>query len=180
MFGSAGAKNYSLQRTDHPRHHSGGESVNRQGVIPVNCYIHIDREPVGTCTSCGRPICYECAVDVRGKLVCRRCLGTGRAISPSTLPRPPKDRGTALILEILPGLFGFLGFGWIYSGNTSAGIMWLVGYLIWSYTIVIPTGVLTYGLCLFCTAPISITLLVISVYSLNEYIRQHPELFGGI
>ncbi len=145
----------------------------------MKCYIHIDREPVGTCTSCGRPICYECAVEVQGKLVCRRCLGTGRAISPSTFPHPPKDRGIALILEILPGLFGFLGFGWIYSGNTSAGILWLVGYFIWvCIQIVVATA--TAGLSLLCTVPVNIALLVISVYSLNKYIRQHPELFGGI
>jgi len=36
--------------------------------------------------------------------------------------RPLKDRNIALILEILPGLFGLVGFGWIYSNKTDTGI----------------------------------------------------------
>lgn len=38
-------------------------------------------------------------------------------------PRPPKDRSIAIILEILPGLFGILGIGWIYAENTAVGIL---------------------------------------------------------
>jgi hypothetical protein len=34
-------------------------------------------------------------------------------------------------LEILPDLFGLFGFGWIYSGNATAGLIWLFGVLMW-------------------------------------------------
>ncbi|MBM4425269.1 MAG: zinc-ribbon domain-containing protein, partial [Chloroflexi bacterium] len=67
--------------------------------------------------------------------------------------RPPKDRSIALILEILPNLFGFFGFGWIYAGNTSVGIIWLVSVLAWDFMaaiIVIFTG----GFGCFCTVPV--------------------------
>jgi hypothetical protein len=91
--------------------------------------------------------------------------------------RPPKDRSVALILEILPGLFGFLGFGWIYSGNTHTGIMWLIGVFIWDILAVI-IDIATGGFGCFCTLPINVILIAISASSLNTYTKQHPELFG--
>lgn len=92
--------------------------------------------------------------------------------------RPPKDRSIALILEILPDLFGLFGFGWIYAGNTSAGLMWLVGMLFWDF-IAIVIGVLTGGFGCFCTIPVNLVLTVVSASSLNAYTKQHPELFGN-
>ena len=92
-------------------------------------------------------------------------------------PRPPKDRGLALILEILPGLFGFLGFGWIYSGNTTVGILVLIGMLVWDLIALILI-VLSIGLGCFCTVPVNLTLIAMSAFMLNAYTKQHPELFG--
>ncbi len=90
---------------------------------------------------------------------------------------PPKDRSIALILEILPGLFGFLGFGWIYSGNITAGILWLVLFLVWAVAalfIIILTG----GVGAICTLPVNIACVVISAISLSSYTKRHPEIFG--
>lgn len=92
-------------------------------------------------------------------------------------PRPAKDRSIALILELLPGLFGFLGFGWIYAGNTSAGVAWLVGFLLWTICAVL-IDVVSGGLGCFCTLPVSIVVLAISATQLNKYTKNHPELFG--
>jgi hypothetical protein len=92
-------------------------------------------------------------------------------------PRPLKDRSIALILEILPGLFGFLGLGWIYGGNTNTGLVWLVSVLVWDF-IAFFIVVLTAGFGCFCTVPVNLTLIAISVSSLNTYTKQHPELFG--
>lgn len=96
---------------------------------------------------------------------------------PYYAPKPPKDRSIAIILEILPGLFGFLGFGWIYAGNVGTGIAWLVGMLVWTGIATI-LAVLTVGISLFCTLPVSIGLLAISAVTLNSYTKNHPELFG--
>ena len=93
-------------------------------------------------------------------------------------PRAPKDRSVALILEILPGLFGLLGFGWLYSGNTNTGIVWLGGMLVWDL-IAIVVGIVTAGFGCLCTLPISVSLLVVSAFMLNTYTKQHPELFGS-
>jgi hypothetical protein len=91
--------------------------------------------------------------------------------------RPAKDRSIALILEVLPGLFGFLGFGWIYSGNTSTGIIWLIGFLIWTVVATI-ISIFTGGIGAICWLPISIALIAVSAVSLNKYTHNHPELFG--
>jgi hypothetical protein len=98
---------------------------------------------------------------------------------PPYTSRPPKDRSVALILEILPGLFGFLGFGWIYSNQTTTGVLWLVGVIFWDL-IAIGIVALTAGFGCFCTIPINIVLVATSTILLNNHIKQHPELFGQV
>ena len=92
------------------------------------------------------------------------------------IQQPSKDRSIALILEIIPGLFGFLGIGWIYGGKTGTGVAWLIGFLFWTVTATI-ISVATAGIGIFCWLPISITLIVISSISLSTYAKSHPELF---
>jgi len=97
---------------------------------------------------------------------------------PTYIPqKPTKDKSLALILEILPGLFGFLGFGWIYSGNTSTGIMWLIGFLVWDVISII-IAVFSASLGLICTLPISIALIALSASRLNSYTKNNPQIFG--
>ncbi|HEY9077949.1 MAG TPA: hypothetical protein VIO61_15550 [Anaerolineaceae bacterium] len=91
--------------------------------------------------------------------------------------RPLKDKGMALVLEILPGLFGFLGIGWIYAGNATPGILLLVGFLCWNVIAGILDGV-TVGIFLCLHVPINIAALVLSPVMLNNYTKKHPELFG--
>jgi hypothetical protein len=146
------------------------------------CYVHPDRDPVGTCTACGRPICRECAVEMQNKLVCRECLSLGKVALPVAVPQAYggqglKSKSTALILEILPGLFGFLGFGWIYAGNTTTGVIWLICFFVWD----IIAGVLaafTVAISLCFTLPVNLILLAISAFTLNNYVKNHPELFN--
>jgi hypothetical protein len=95
---------------------------------------------------------------------------------PAYIARSAKDKSLALILEILPGLFGILGIGWIYAGNTTAGLIWLIAFLFWD-VIAVTIAVFTVGIGILCTFPINILCIVISVVSLNNYTKQHPELF---
>ncbi len=103
---------------------------------------------------------------------------------PVQAPRPPyyaypvKSRGTALILEILPFFVSVLGVGWIYAGNTTAGILWLIGYFLWNGFAVV-LDILTLGFFGCIHVPMNIVLLLISTISLNNYTHQHPELFGA-
>lgn len=91
----------------------------------MKCYNHPDVDPVGSCTSCGRGICSECAVEVEGKLVCRDCLAAGRVTTRKY------DPNTAFLIELVGGFFGFLGIGYIYVGRTNDGILRLVLWLLY-------------------------------------------------
>jgi TM2 domain-containing membrane protein YozV len=112
-------------------------------------------------------------------MVCRECLGAGKVnmASASSVPSATKDRSIALILEILPGLFGFLGFGWIYAGNNNTGILFLIGFLAWHLVIVLPISLITAGIGLCVTIPIDLIVIGVSAASLNNHTLQHPELF---
>jgi hypothetical protein len=89
-----------------------------------------------------------------------------------------KDRGTALLLEILPALFGVFGIGWIYGSNTTAGVLLMVGMLVWEALAVVGS-IVTLGVGCFCFVPINLVVIGISAYLLNEYTQQHSELFGA-
>ncbi len=47
----------------------------------MRCYYHQDRESVGSCKSCGKGLCPECAVDLTKGLACRgHCEEDTRAL----------------------------------------------------------------------------------------------------
>jgi hypothetical protein len=90
---------------------------------------------------------------------------------------PSKKRSTALILEILPGLFGLLGFGWIYAGKTGTGIMILIGDILANLFFAL-LAALTLGISLIITVPVQLIVLGISAALLHSYTKDHPETFG--
>lgn len=91
------------------------------------------------------------------------------ASTPPASPQPPNDKSVALILELLPGVLGFLGFNWIYSNQTATGLFWLIGYLVWR-VIAVTIFFLTGGLSCFGTVPINMTLIALSATQLNNHI----------
>lgn len=40
----------------------------------MNCYIHPEREAVGTCVGCGKFICEECRTEISNKNYCKSCV----------------------------------------------------------------------------------------------------------
>ncbi|MEI6194808.1 MAG: hypothetical protein WCS42_10810 [Verrucomicrobiota bacterium] len=47
----------------------------------MRCFYHQDKDAVGSCKSCGKGLCVECAVDLGKGLACRgRCEESARAI----------------------------------------------------------------------------------------------------
>ncbi len=91
----------------------------------MECYIHSGVDPIGACTSCGRNICDECAVDVQGRIVCRNCLALSNPISKQY------DPNTVFLIELIAGFFGFLGVGYLYVGRTNDGIIRLIIWLLY-------------------------------------------------
>lgn len=126
------------------------------------------------CANCGAALAAE---EVAPAQAVRPEVVQKQRYPASYAARPVKDRSVALILEILPGLFGLLGFGWIYAGNTGVGIAWLVGMLVWT-GIAALIAIFSVGISLICTLPVSIAMIVISAVTLNNYTKRKSELFG--
>lgn len=80
----------------------------------MKCAVHPDVDATGYCRNCGKPLCPQCARDVRGALYCEDCLssivfGGSGAAQPA---KPATSRpGAALVLGFVPGL------GAVYNGE---------------------------------------------------------------
>jgi hypothetical protein len=44
---------------------------------------------------------------------------------------PKRNGGAAIVVEVIAGLFGFFGVGWLMSGFTTTGLFLLIGGIIW-------------------------------------------------
>ncbi len=88
------------------------------------------------------------------------------------------NKGTALVLEILPAFFGIYGIGWLYAGRVTTGLILLVVGLIaiWgSYAIIFVLGVLTLGFGFFCICVVlalQLLIAIASVVSLSNALGQ--------
>ncbi|GIW08920.1 MAG: hypothetical protein KatS3mg060_3725 [Dehalococcoidia bacterium] len=91
-------------------------------------------------------------------------------------PRPTKQRGVALVLEVIPGLFGLFGIGWLYAANTGVGLALVLGSIL-AWCVALAFVVFTGGIGLFCTVPAYLACLLASALLLNSYASSHRELF---
>ncbi|MCD4738205.1 MAG: hypothetical protein K8R89_02970 [Anaerolineae bacterium] len=84
----------------------------------------------------------------------------------------------AMVIEIVCGIFGMLGMGWIYVGNYIVGIGLFVGWLVMLFVgMLIPTllttvtlGIGAFSYC--CLPPLGIVGAVISGLRLRDYVRN--------
>jgi len=77
-------------------------------------------------------------------------------------------RELAILLEILPGLFGILGLGWLYAGNKKVGVALLIGFLLWDILVWV-LAFSTSFLVFLCILPLNILIVIVSVLMLNGY-----------
>lgn len=98
--------------------------------------------------------------------------------SPQTpsYPVSDKDPNTALIIEIIAGLFGFLGIGCLYAGKTFDGIIRLIGWWIFAPLLIFigivlagPTGGVT-----FCLLPLLLLGPILSGLNLKKQMTTQP------
>ena len=87
---------------------------------------------------------------------------------------PVKDPSTGLLIEMIPGFFGFLGIGYLWAGDIALGLVLLIGY--WCFWAIVGVlTVLTLGL-LLCFFPFFLLLYfaapVISALLLQKRLRQ--------
>ena len=90
-----------------------------------------------------------------------------------------KSKTTAIVLEIVFGIFGIFGIGWFYAGNKRAAAWWFFGmlvYLILQIFLFIAT--VTLASCVMY--PLQLCILGVDVYRLNDYFSQQDRDIGGI
>lgn len=77
----------------------------------MKCVHHADREVEGICTTCGRPACDQCLIDLNGQMVCKECLV-------NRMKRPSRQIHSFVrfALSVVPGL------GHLYMGMFARGI----------------------------------------------------------
>ena len=114
-------------------------------------------------------VCQKCGKELNANATfCGNC-GMRVQLSNQTASAGTKSKSSALVLEILPGIVGILGIGWIYAGETQKGILILVGNIIIQIGLILTTGVGP-----ICTVPLGI---VLSAYMLNQHIKKSPLLW---
>lgn len=90
----------------------------------------------------------------------------------------PKDPNTTFLIELVGGLFGFLGLGYFYVGRNNEGITRLIiflGYNLIAYTIIVIGGSLTIGVLACICGPIQLIIqIAVAYWSANELKKQMP------
>lgn len=117
--------------------------------MAMKCYVHPQADSIGVCTECGRAICNECAVEVRGRLLCRGCLSGASSESLSGSRKPGMVQAIA-VMCLVDGILN---------------ILWGIGL-----TISLMLGIVT----IICV-PIGIYPIVLAVFEIMYAMQLLPE-----
>jgi TM2 domain-containing membrane protein YozV len=88
-------------------------------------------------------------------------------------PQPPDNTDTvAMILEIVFGLFGIMGMGWLYAGNILTAVLIFIGFMI---LILVEAALIAIsgGLCGCVAAPVNIAIAIFSAIRVRDYVRRN-------
>ena len=102
----------------------------------MKCAVHPETDATGFCRNCGKPLCSQCAREVRGALYCEQCLasmmtpqGPAAQFAPGAPPTyayaapvqfQGPNPGTACALGFIPGL------GAVYNGEYIKGLVHVI------------------------------------------------------
>ena len=88
----------------------------------MKCVNHIEKDSSGVCNHCGKSICSDCMVEIKGEMYCKDCL----ALKTGQMAKEERSPAIAAILSfIIPGM------GQIYNGQVGKGLLifftaWLI------------------------------------------------------
>ena len=102
---------------------------------------------------------------------------------PSTTPMPsssatptatttPPDVNTAFILEVVLGIIGFMGVGWMYGGQMVIGVGLLMGWWVLMALGIGGSLIFTFGFGCCVWIPIQLVAPFISAFILRNQLRQ--------
>ncbi len=78
----------------------------------------------------------------------------------------------ALVVEVIASLFGIYGIGWLMAGETTTGVLLLIGSFVLYWPIFIVGSIITLGLGLFCLGPLGIAAIIINAILLNNMLNR--------
>jgi hypothetical protein len=99
----------------------------------MRCFYHHERDAVGTCKSCGKGLCPECAVDLDKGLACHdRCEAEVRAlirVIEHNVGSVAKSsaRQTVLGMAIFMLALGAVNVGWGLLAEPALGFLVIIG-----------------------------------------------------
>ena len=83
-----------------------------------------------------------------------------------------RDPFVALVLEVVGGFFGLLGFGWIYAGRPAMGLLLLISYWLLDWTIGLTLTLGTFGAWCFIWPAQNLIFGAISGYLAYRWLEQ--------
>ncbi|MBV9710997.1 MAG: hypothetical protein JO011_08800 [Ktedonobacteraceae bacterium] len=83
----------------------------------------------------------------------------------------------ALAVEIILSLLGIFGVGWLIAGETTAGILLLIGSIFLYWPIMFFGTLITDGFGLICLGPIMIASIIINAVLLNNALKRKAVPF---
>lgn len=83
---------------------------------------------------------------------------------------------TPLIVEIIISCFGIYGIGWLMAGETTTGVLLLIGSLVLFWPLAILVVVLTFGLGALCIGPLAIAAVIVNAILLNNHLNRQAIL----
>jgi hypothetical protein len=90
-------------------------------------------------------------------------------------PQFGPNPNTAYLAELLGGLFGFFGIGYMYAGKTGEGVIRLIVGIVCNIIVGI-SAALTVGICAFIALPVYIVVAVVSAGAIkNSLLRQYQN-----
>lgn len=142
----------------------------------MKCYTHNDVDAVGTCTSCGKALCQQCALTVNGKIMCKDCTVEKAGHSGSPVAADRKKPVFALLLSLAGGIVtGSLLFslGQLYNGQIKKFVLMTLANLLMGaiYAIAIVAyviiGIFTLGIG--CIVLLPLLFLPLFIYGYEIY-----------
>jgi hypothetical protein len=109
----------------------------------MRCFYHVDRDAVGTCKSCNKGLCSECAVDLDHGLACRGKHEQNVESLNSMVVRATQVQVTTVRAKYVAPAFTafmgvmFVGYGYLKEGLTGFLLPLGAGFLVYSLVIFI-------------------------------------------
>ena len=102
----------------------------------MNCYYHPEREAVGMCVACGKPICPECKVMLKDKFYCNPCadkMFSSKADSAASVIENTSGQGSSAVVpkEIRGWNWGGFFLSWIWGIGNKSWLAVLFGIIAW-------------------------------------------------